>query len=276
MRRRTFIAGLGSAAAWPLAARAQQDDRVRALLNRILRMQAENTAANIRQFTREIESQVGWTVQLPWSAGTLDQRRFDGLRLIRQVPAITELAQLDSAGIEQLRVSRLAMDVVSSQTDFSHDPKFTEAIAHKVYYGPVYFRESGPVNAGVSEPYMTLSLAGARRDVGVSVVEINLKLLWEVVSQTKVGERGQAYVIDAQGRLIAHPDINLVRRRTDMTGFAQVKAARSAGNDPNVVSVREGTDILGRDVLTAYALVVPLGWLVFVELPIEEANAAAQ
>ena len=53
-------------------------------------------------------------MQLPWSAGTLEPRRFDALRLLRQVPAITELAQLDSTGKEQLRVSRLAMDVVGS------------------------------------------------------------------------------------------------------------------------------------------------------------------
>jgi len=81
-------------------------------LIRIQREQAEAAAAKIGQFIKEIESQVGWTTQLPWSAGTTDQRKFDGLRLLRQVPAITELAQLDSTGKERLRVSRLAMDVV--------------------------------------------------------------------------------------------------------------------------------------------------------------------
>src|SRR5438552_4564756 len=133
----------------------------RASLIRIQREQAEAAAAKIGQFIKEIESQIGWTTQLPWSAGTLEQRRFDGLRLLRQVPAITELAQLDATGHEQLRVSRLAMDVVGNETDFSHDPKFTEAAAHRVYYGPVYFRRE-------SEPYMTLSLAGTGRDACVS------------------------------------------------------------------------------------------------------------
>jgi signal transduction histidine kinase/CheY-like chemotaxis protein len=243
----------------------------KASLIRIQREQAEAAAAKIGQFIKEIESQLGWTTQLPWSAGSIEQRRFDALRLLRQVPAITELAQLDATGKERLRVSRLAMDVVASGADLSNDPKFAEAVARKVYYGPVYFRRE-------SEPYMTLAIAGTRRDAGVSVAEVNLKLIWDVVSQIKVGERGHAYVVDAQGRLIAHPDISLVLRNTDMSKLAQVRAARAsasgAGTGDNVPeTVQEAENIEGRKVLTAYAPVAPLGWLMFVELPAEEAYA---
>src|SRR5712691_4844972 len=243
----------------------------KASLIRIQREQAEAAAAKIGQFIKEIESQLGWTTQLPWSAGSIEQRRFDALRLLRQVPAITELAQLDATGKERLRVSRLAMDVVASGSDLSSDPKFAEAVAHKVYYGPVYFRRE-------SEPYMTLAIAGTRRDAGVSVAEVNLKLIWDVVSQIKVGERGHAYVVDAQGRLIAHPDISLVLRNTDMSKLAQVRAARAsasgAGTGDNAAeTVQEAENIEGRKVLTAYAPVAPLGWLMFVELPAEEAYA---
>jgi signal transduction histidine kinase len=240
-------------------------------LIRIQEEQAEAAAAKIGQFIKEIESQVGWTTQLPWSVGTLEQRRFDALRLLRQVPAVTELAFLDAAGVEQLRVSRLAMDVVGSHLDMSAEPKFTDAVAHKVYYGPVYFRRE-------SEPYMTLALAGTRRESGVSVAEVNLKLIWDVVSQIKVGDRGDAYLVDGQGRLIAHPDISLVLRNTDMSQLVQVQAARRAAADApaeqvQVEQVQVTQDIQGRKVLTAYAPVAPLRWLVFVELPAAEAYA---
>jgi signal transduction histidine kinase len=235
-------------------------------LIRIQREQAEAAAAKIGQFVHEIEAQVGWTTQLPWSASTFEQRRFDGSRLLRQVPAITELSQLDATGHEQLRVSRLAMDVVGSQIDYSNEPKFTEAVAHKVYYGPVYFRRE-------SEPYMTLSLAGTRRDAGVSVAEVNLKLIWDVVSQIKVGEHGHAYVVDSQGRLIAHPDISLVLRNTDLSRLAQVQAAQARARGAPADQVQEAEEVRGGRVLTAYAPVAPLGWLMFVELPIEEAYA---
>src|SRR5262249_28481686 len=161
--------------------------------------------------------------------------------------------------------SRLAMDVVGSTSDFANDPKFTEAAARKVYYGPVYFRRE-------SEPYMTLAIAGTRRDAGVSIAEVNLKLIWDVVSQIKVGERGHAYVVDAQGRLIAHPDISLVLRNTDMSKLAQVQAARAGGaagagaggGAGGSETVQEAENIEGRKVLTASAPVAPLGWLLFV------------
>jgi signal transduction histidine kinase len=229
----------------------------------IQQQQAVAAADKIEEFITQIESQVGWTTQLPWTDGTLDQRRFDALRLLRQVPAITELAQIDAAGHEQLKVSRLTMDVVGSGIDYSNKPEFTQAVAHKVYYGPVYFRRE-------SEPYMTLSLAGTRRDTGVSIAQVNLKLIWDVVSKIKVGAHGRAYVVDSDGRLIAHPDISLVLRNTDMSRLAQVRSARAGSSTE---AVREADDIGGHRVLTAYAPVNPLGWFVFVETPIEEAYA---
>jgi signal transduction histidine kinase len=241
-----------------------QDNKTK--LISLQREKAVGAADKIAEFIIGIESQVGWTTQLPWSAGTIDQRRFDGLRLLRQVAAITELAQLDSAGIEQLRVSRLAMDVVASKADFSSDPKFAEAVAKKVFYGSVYFRRE-------SEPYMTLSLAGTRRDAGVSVAEVNLKLIQDVINAIKVGKEGQAFVIDAEGRLIAHPDISLVLRNTDMTKLTQVQAARAAGAGAETEVVQEAVNVKGQEVLTTYAPVAKLGWQVFVELPSEEAYA---
>ncbi len=229
----------------------------------IQHQQAEAAADKIEEFVTQIQSQLGWTTQLPWTNGTLDQRRFDALRLLRQVPAITELAQIDASGHEQLKVSRLTMDVVGSGIDYSNKPEFTKAMKDKVYYGPVYFRRE-------SEPYMTISLAGARAENGVSIAQVNLKLIWDVVSGIKVGEKGQAYVVDGDGRLIAHPDISLVLRNTDMSKLAQVKSARAGGSGADV---QEADDIGGHKVLTAYARVHPLGWFVFVETPIEEAYA---
>ena len=87
----------------------------KASLIRIQREQAEAAAAKIDQFVKEIESQLGWTVQLPWTAqhacSSAGPMRW---RLLRQVPAITEFTQLDPSGREQLRVSRLAPDVLGS------------------------------------------------------------------------------------------------------------------------------------------------------------------
>src|SRR5215467_3213417 len=78
MRRREFIAGLG-AAAWPLAARAQQGDRVR--LIGVLSTLDENdplAKSQLSAFTRAL-ADLGWTdgrnvrMDVRWTGGDINR-----------------------------------------------------------------------------------------------------------------------------------------------------------------------------------------------------------
>ncbi len=125
----------------------------RASLIRIQREQAEAAAAKIDQFLSQIESQLGWTVQLPWTASMLTQRQTDAWRLFPPSPGHHRTDAARSIGPRTTCESLgwTAPDVLGSGNDFSKDPKFREAMARKKYYGPVYFRNN-------SEPYLTLRL----------------------------------------------------------------------------------------------------------------------
>jgi len=237
----------------------------RVVLIRIQREQAGAAASKITQFVKEIEGQLGWMTHLSWADPAMDQRQLDAIRLFRQVPAIAELALLDDQGREQLVVSRQAMDRVGSNIDLSADERFRAALANKVYFGPVYFRRG-------TEPFMSLAVAGARRDAGVVIAEVNLKHIWDVIHQIRVGLKGRAYVVDTGGRLIAHPDISLVLRNTDLSQLPQVRSARAQIGTASSDERNQAIDVYGKRVLTAHAPAEPLDWIVFVELPEDEAN----
>src|SRR5262245_56122499 len=97
-------------------------------LARIQWEEAKNAALKIRQFLKDIERQMVWTLQ-PFGAHVvpLEQRRDDLYKLLRQVPAITELRYLDAVGKEQLRLSRLSRNVLGSEADASREAPFLEA-----------------------------------------------------------------------------------------------------------------------------------------------------
>lgn len=237
---------------------------LKGLLLRIQGEQAKSAAGKIDQFVKEIEGQLAWVTQLPVASKTEDEWRFDAARLFRQAPPVTEIAQFDSAGRERYRSSRQAADVIGSLADFSDSPAVIRGLARKAYYGPVYFRRD-------SEPFMTIAVAGPRLDHGVVVAEVNLKFIWDVVWQIKVGKEGRIYLVDAAGRLIAHPDISLVLRKMDLSRFVQVQSANEERAGRPVDFSNIASDLYGRQVLTAYAPVGDLGWFVFAELPVEEA-----
>jgi signal transduction histidine kinase len=244
-----------------------------AALVSLQREKALAAASRIELFIEDIEKQMGWVTQPQRGAAAtaLEQRRFDFFRLQRQVPAITEVSYIDATGHEQVRVSRLAMDAIGSGIDRSRDPRFVEARAHRVYRGPVDFRKE-------SEPYMPIAIAemgSGGQPGGVTAAEVNLKFIWDVVSQIRIGKAGQAFVVDGQGVLIAHPDISLVLQKTDLTRLEQVRGALAGAGRPNEPA-QEATiarNLRGQQVLTAHAAIPALGWTVFVEQPLEEAFA---
>jgi signal transduction histidine kinase len=237
----------------------------KAALVTLQREKARGAAGKIEAFIDEIEHQMGWVTQPPRAlpAPAAEQRRLDFYRLQRQVPAITALVYIDGAGREQVRVSRLALDLMGSRTDHSADPRFVEARSGGVYRSPVYFRKE-------SEPYMAIAIAEGGPTGGVTAAEVNLKFIWDVVSEIKLGEAGEAFVVDGQGALIAHPDISLVLKKADVARLAQVRTALAGGAAPSE-DLSIARNLRDQAVLTAHVTIPSLRWTVFVEQPLEEA-----
>jgi signal transduction histidine kinase len=223
---------------------------------------AEAAAQRVESFVRDIERQIRWVAYTQFESLPTEQRYFEYNRMQLLVPAITELAQLDRAGREQLKVSRIGLNSIASNLDRSADPAFVGAVKNKVYFSPVDFRKE-------SEPYLTMAVAHGRGG-GVTVADVNLKFILDPISEIKVGKEGYAYVVDRLGRLIANRDISLVLRGTDMKQLPQVEAALKMPGDNGQPA--DATNRTGVPVLSTHANIPALGWLVFVEVPAAEAR----
>src|SRR3989442_12118415 len=170
------------------------------------------------------------------------------------------------------------MDEAGTDRDWSQEPSFKNARPGQTWYGPVYFRKE-------TEPYMSIAVGSGGEAGAVTVAEVNLKFIWDVVTRIKVGQKGKAYVVDSTGHLVADPDIGLVLRKTDMAGLEQVKAALKPDSEDALAMLAK--DLGGSSVLTAFAPIepardqplqgarpTPLGWKVFVEQPVVEVYQA--
>ena len=154
--------------------------------------------------------------------------------------------------------------------DRSSSEEFQRARAELRYFGSVV---TSPIDG---RPHMTVAVAEGKPGKGVVVADVDLGSVLEAIDRAQIGATGDAYAIDAGGRVIAHTtNIDLVLAGTNFGALPQVHDALASPAPAHGV-VTNGRDPQGTEVLSAFASVDPPGWRVFVEEPLSEAFAPIQ
>jgi two-component system, NtrC family, sensor kinase len=179
----------------------------------------------------------------------------------------TNAFYVDSTGRKTLASAGGGLTVVKG--NFSHDRSVKQALAAGVYFGPVYAPRllSNPgarsMEVVVRESERVVGSPEGRHVAGTGVVgeTLDLRVIQDLVRQTRLGTSGYVYAIDARGVPIAHPDSAAFTNRS--SAFPQVTRALASSQTGSTV----GRNFRGQKVLSTWATVGPVGWKVFVEQP---------
>ena len=227
----------------------------------VQRAEVRAAAVRIASFLDGIRQYAQDAASLPWASGLLgvQERREEYQRLMKLVPAIASLRAVDARGRERLRTSRFELDEIEPRREAGAAELLTPARERGSHYSATYFR-------GL-EPYVTLAVRDREPEGLVTLAELNLRFVGEVVGQIHVGRTGRVYVVDSADNLVAHPDANLVLRGTSLAGYAPLQRLRneSRGGREAVVGMIEADGLQGGTVMVSAAHLVAPGWLVVLE-----------
>jgi putative methionine-R-sulfoxide reductase with GAF domain len=159
---------------------------------------------------------------------------------------------------------------LSKQFTAYHEDALVQTTSGNNYISPVY------INDVTSEPLIAIAIPV--RNVfgdteGSLIAEVNLKFMWNLVDQLKVGETGYAYVVDNQGNLIAFEDTARVLAGENTSQISEVMEFLENPASPAHTTREAGsyTGLLGKDVIGTYIPLITPEWAVVIELPTAEA-----
>lgn len=215
-----------------------------------------------------LEAQLSEVAQLPWEAGVLTDadRQQEFHRLQKLIPAVSELRAIDGSGRERVAVSRTEPDRIGGSATAGTDPLLAAAGRAPVHYGPTQFR-------GDVDPFVRLIVRERPGAPAATVAEIDLRHVARLVARMRVGVSGHAYLVDARGHVIAHPDMSRTLAHRDVSASPEVAGVRAAlrsaaPGEPVSISAR---NLDGDDVRATGLQLAQPPWLVMVEEPLGEA-----
>src|SRR3989344_5880648 len=136
-------------------------------------------------------------------------------RFLKNNPSIEEASLISGGGFELEKVSRRQFVSRDDLRSRKGEAAFEEVIesTKEEYSGPVFFSTLAEPLIEVSVPVGSAS-GGVQ---GVLVVENNLRFIWDLMSNIRVGERGRVYVVDQNKNLIADPNPSIVLRGENLS-----------------------------------------------------------
>jgi putative methionine-R-sulfoxide reductase with GAF domain/ABC-type glycerol-3-phosphate transport system permease component len=183
-------------------------------------------------------------------------------------PAFRQLMAVNDQNQPTARASRLSQAATDQSSDLLSDELLAQVKQGQHYISSVY------IDPNTSEPLIFVAVPATDAfgdSQGVLAAEVNLKFMWDVVDQLKVGESGLAYVIDEQGNLIAFGDTARVLRGENVRNLQEVGEFVADPTSTDEGDAEIDTGILGTTVVGTYAPLGTPSWAVVTELPWEEA-----
>jgi methyl-accepting chemotaxis protein len=236
-------------------------------------LMAKEPADTVRNFFREKLNLMVVTAGLDNLATAPGERQRAVLSsLLGQEPSFRQLVLLNRQGRETARISLYSALVAGVLTTENIGEAFSRAFAGEEYISPVFIDETSYEPMVIMAVPITDILGDS---LGVLAAEVNLKFMWNLIGALKIGEKGQAYVVDAAGNLVALRDITRVLKGENLRNLEVVAAfvnKKAAFTSRTTV----GPGVTGTSVL---ASLIPLGkpdWAVVAELPLDEAYRPVQ
>jgi len=175
------------------------------------------------------------------------------------------LSIMDESGQEVVKRSRYLLFSAEDLTNQAASAEFLAASAGERYLGPITISQ-------YAEPLVTLAIPikNVRGDVtGVLAAEINLKYMWDIIARLEPGLGSYAYVVDSDGRLIAHRDSSLVLQGKNLSELTSVQNALRGQPISGSYTGLEGEPVLG-----LYQRLSQADWFVVLEAPTHQALAS--
>ena len=222
---------------------------------------ARNSAEKVGVFIQHVEDTLTLVSSLDHNYMATNPQAMQDI--LQQSPALLEIIRVDSNG----RIFASAYKdapVLDSLFTISQSQWFLEATAGRVYLSDIR------ISAG-DEPYLIVAVPSSNG--GAVAARLRMNVLWDVVAGIRFGKTGRAYVINQEGKIIAHTSPHVALAYTNIAGRPEVEALAQM---PNKIWNGSYPNFEGIWVVGATAPVPGKEWVVITELPQAEAFAVTR